>query len=114
MVTFGINYDGTIISDDTTAQGMIDPIHYRKPSIAPSDMIFYRGNEFPAWNTHLLIGALNGVHLNKTMYQNNNLKDEQRLFPDAGRLRSFDVDKDGVIYLAFETPHRILKLSRLK
>ena len=29
------------------------------PSIAPSDLIFYYGNEFPEWNGDILVTSLN-------------------------------------------------------
>ncbi len=113
LVTLGINYDGTIISPDSSLEGMIDPIHFWTPSIAPSDMLFYRGDEFPAWQNHLLIGALRGAHLNKTIFAGAELIEEKRLYPDSGRLRSLDIDENGVIYLAYEHPHRILRLRRI-
>ena len=35
LATFGIDYDGSIISKDTTLAGAQDPINYWNPSIAP-------------------------------------------------------------------------------
>jgi glucose/arabinose dehydrogenase len=35
VVTYGIDYDGTTISDKTKKPGIEDPIYYWVPSIAP-------------------------------------------------------------------------------
>jgi glucose/arabinose dehydrogenase len=38
VVTYGIDYDGTTISDKTQKPGIEDPIYYWVPSIAPCGM----------------------------------------------------------------------------
>ena len=48
-ITYGIDYDGTIISEKTHEEGMAQPLHYWDPSIAPSGMAFYTGDRFPEW-----------------------------------------------------------------
>ncbi len=40
LVTYGINYDGSIISESTEAPGIESPFLYWLPSIAPSGMTF--------------------------------------------------------------------------
>ena len=37
---------------------MEQPIHYWTPSIAPSGMMFYKGNKFPKWKDSFFISAL--------------------------------------------------------
>jgi len=48
-ITYGIDYDGSIISEKTHMEGMAQPLHYWDPSIAPSGMAFYTGDAFPDW-----------------------------------------------------------------
>ena len=38
IITYGINYSGTIITDKTSMDGMEQPLYYWVPSIAPSGM----------------------------------------------------------------------------
>ncbi|MEM6534652.1 MAG: PQQ-dependent sugar dehydrogenase [Pseudomonadota bacterium] len=59
-VTYGINYDGTIISNETTGPGFEDPAYNWVPSIAPSGMDLVTSPSFEYWAGDLLIGALNG------------------------------------------------------
>lgn len=59
-ITYGINYDGTIITDETEAPGMEQPIVKWVPSIAPSGMDVVRTPTFSDWQGDLLIGAMNG------------------------------------------------------
>ncbi len=59
-ITYGINYDGTIITDQTEAPGMEQPAHKWVPSIAPSGMALVQTAGFEDWHGDLLIGAMNG------------------------------------------------------
>lgn len=59
-ITYGINYDGTIITDDTEAPGMEQPNVKWVPSIAPSGMAIVETNGFEDWSGDLLIGAMDG------------------------------------------------------
>src|SRR3546814_20752055 len=52
-ITYGIDYSGAIISDETAAPGMEQPVAYWVPSIAPSGMAFYGGEAFPEWRGDL-------------------------------------------------------------
>ncbi|WP_084420287.1 PQQ-dependent sugar dehydrogenase [Henriciella litoralis] len=59
-ITYGVNYDGTIITEETSAPGMEQPVTKWVPSIAPSGMALVSGDEFSDWSGDLLIGAMNG------------------------------------------------------
>ena len=59
-ITYGINYDGTIITDETEAPGMEQPIVKWVPSIAPSGMAIVETSGFEEWIGDLLIGAMDG------------------------------------------------------
>ena len=59
-ITYGINYDGTIITDDTEAAGMEQPNVKWVPSIAPSGMAIVETTGFEDWTGDLLIGAMDG------------------------------------------------------
>ena len=59
-ITYGINYDGTIITDQTEAAGMEQPAVKWVPSIAPSGMTVVDSAGFEDWSGDLLIGAMDG------------------------------------------------------
>jgi glucose/arabinose dehydrogenase len=59
-ITYGINYDGTVITDQTEAPGMEQPVVKWVPSIAPSGMALVTTPTFSDWSGDLLIGAMNG------------------------------------------------------
>jgi glucose/arabinose dehydrogenase len=59
-ITYGINYDGTIITDETEAEGMEQPAVKWVPSIAPSGMTVVQTAGFEDWTGDLLIGAMDG------------------------------------------------------
>lgn len=59
-ITYGINYDGTVITDETEAPGMEQPAVKWVPSIAPSGMAVVQTAGFEDWSGDLLIGAMDG------------------------------------------------------
>lgn len=59
-ITYGVNYDGTIITDQTEAPGMEQPVVKWVPSIAPSGMTLVNTPGFEAWQGDLLIGGMSG------------------------------------------------------
>ena len=58
LVTFGINYDGTKVSDLTSRADLESPLAYWVPSIGPSGLVFYSGNKFPAWRGNAFVGGM--------------------------------------------------------
>jgi len=101
LVTFGIEYDGSIISERTSAPGLADPVHKWVPSIAPSSLASYEGDIMPSeWTGNFLVGALAGEQLARLVLENGLVTSEQRLLHHViGRIRNVSVGPDGYIYL---------------
>ncbi|MEL6860088.1 MAG: PQQ-dependent sugar dehydrogenase [Pseudomonadota bacterium] len=76
-ITYGINYDGTIITEETEAPGLEQPAVKWVPSIAPSGMAVVETAGFDDWSGDLLIGAMNG--------------------PSGQKLVRVDIGEDGTI-----------------
>ena len=105
LATFGINYDGTIISNDTTIVGAEDPVYHWTPSIAPCGMNFYFSNAIPDWSGSLFLGALADRHLNRIEISNDNkVIFEERLFKTMARFRQVIQGEDGWLYFITESP----------
>lgn len=59
-VTYGINYDGTVITPETEAAGFTPPETYWVPSIAPSGLTMLTSDVYPGWKGDLFVGGMNG------------------------------------------------------
>lgn len=100
VVTYGINYVGTKIAEKGDAPGMEAPILYWVPSIAPSGMAFYTGDQFPEWRGNLFVGALVKQHLRRVVLEGNKVVAQEELLGDLGhRIRDVRVGPDGLLYL---------------
>ncbi len=101
VITYGANYGtGTKIGEGTHKQGMEQPIYHWTPSIAPSGMTFYSGDEFPQWRGNLLVGSLKFGLLVRLVIENNQVIHEERLLNKRyGRIRDVRQGPNGLIYL---------------
>ena len=102
IITYGINYHGTKITDKTSLQGMEQPLHYWDPSIAPSGMAFITTDIYPNWKGNLLVGSLKFQYLDRCVLKNNQVVSEERLLDNIGRVRSVNQGPDGYIYVGVE------------
>jgi glucose/arabinose dehydrogenase len=99
-VTYGIDYSGVPITSKTTMEGVTDPLHYWDPSIAPSGMAFYTGDEFPEWRGDLFVGALKMQKLVRLSIENGTVREEEDLLEDLGeRIRDVRMGPDGALWL---------------
>lgn len=104
-ITYGVNYNGSIISDKTEAPGLEQPMTYWVPSIAPSGMAFY--------NNDLLIGSLKFRHLRYLTLKNNKVVKQTELLTDLdARIRDVAVGSDNTIYVVTDEPKgRLIALT---
>ena len=102
LITYGINYNGTAITDDKALPGMEQPLHYWVPSIAPSGMAFINSDRYPSWNGNLLVGSLKFKYMNLVILDNGKVVKEEKLIEDIGRVRTIKVGPDGYIYVSVE------------
>ena len=110
-ITYGKNYSGTKITDETVKKGMEQPLHYWTPSIAPSGMAFISSNKYGDWKGNLLVGSLKFNYLDRCVLKDNKVIKEERLLDGIGRVRSVEEGPDGYIYVGIENLG-IVKLTR--
>jgi aldose sugar dehydrogenase len=111
VITYGEEYSGAPVGAGITQKdGMEQPIYYWDPVIAPSNMIFYTGDMFEEWQGNLLIGAMNPGALVRLVLDGKKVIGEQRLVPDAGRVRDVAQGEDGAVWLITDQG-RLLKLT---
>lgn len=113
VITYGINYDSTIITDITEKEGMEQPIRYWVPSIAPCGLTMVTSDKYPAWKGNLLVGALSHQLVARVEVQDNKFVHEERLLEKIGRVRAVVESPDGYIYVATENPGKIVRLVPL-
>ena len=95
---------------------MEQPLKYWVPSIAPSGMVFYQGDLFPAWRGNLFVGALAGQMLVRLTLAGDKVAGEERLLHELHeRIRDVRIGPDGAIYLATDNQAgRILRVAPAK
>ncbi|MEM6625461.1 MAG: PQQ-dependent sugar dehydrogenase [Pseudomonadota bacterium] len=100
VITYGVNYNGTIITNETRREGMEQPIVKWVPSIAPSDMVMYQGDEYAEWSGDLLVSALAGQQIRRIDLEDGAVVSEEIVLKDDGlRFRDISVSPDGGIYV---------------
>lgn len=104
LATHGINYDGTVITPDTTLPGMVDPILHWTPSIAPCGLAFVDSPRYPAWQGNMLVGALAAQHIHRVEFEGNSVVHTEKLLEGFARFRDIRTGPDGYIYVLTELP----------
>ncbi|MGI9530704.1 PQQ-dependent sugar dehydrogenase [Lutimonas sp.] len=102
LITYGVNYNDSVITENTSLPGMEQPLHYWVPSIAPSGMTFITTDNYPGWENQLLVGSLKFKYLNLVKLQNGKVISEEKLMEDMGRVRTVKIGPDGYIYASIE------------
>ena len=110
VITFGVDYDGTIISSDTAKVGMEQPVFYWIPSIAPSSLTRVTGNIYKGWQGDFLSGSLSFDSLDRLIMQGDKVVGREKLLPKIGRVRNVVQGPDGYIYVAVEKSGKIYKI----
>lgn len=99
-ITYGIEYSGKKIGDAIQQKdGLEQPVYYWDPSVSPSGMTFYSGNQIPEWKNNLFVGCLSGMHIARLVIENNKVVGEERLLTEElQRFRDVTQGKDGALY----------------
>jgi glucose/arabinose dehydrogenase len=115
VVTYGKNYDGTIISNLTEKEGMEQPVHYWVPSIAVCGMGQVTSDKYPGWKGNLMVTALAQQHVARLeLNAQGKVVSEERLLDKIARVRAIEQSPDGYLYVATESPGMLLKLVPVK
>jgi aldose sugar dehydrogenase len=114
VITYGVNYDGSPITNKREAPGLEQPVYYWDPVIAPSGGLFYTGDAFPEWRGDLLVGSLRPGGLVRLRLQNERVAQEERYRAGAlnTRVRALAQGPKGEIYAATDQRNgRILRIT---
>jgi glucose/arabinose dehydrogenase len=108
--SYGINYDGTILTEHKEMAGVENPVRYWVPSIGPCGMAIVTSDKYPSWKGNLMIGALAFKHIARVQLKDGKYTGEEKLVQDIGRVRSVGQSPDGYIYAITEGPGLLVKL----
>ncbi len=111
IITYGKNYDGTIISDKTHMDGMEQPFWQWTPSIAVCGMKFYHGKLFSPWNGNVLVASLKFEYVERIIINNGKRIGSEVIYEPGSRVRDIEIDPKGKILVALEDPGRIIRLT---
>lgn len=104
LATHGINYDGSVITPDTTLPGMIDPVLHWTPSIAPCGLAFVNSPRYEDWNGNMLVGALAGQHIHRVVFEGDDVVHTEKILEGFARFRDIRQGPDGYVYVLTEMP----------
>lgn len=112
-ITYGREYvTGRKIGQADARADVEPPVLHWTPSIAPSGMVFYTGDVFPAWKGSLFVGSLKFQLLARLELDGERVVREERLLTELGRrIRDVRQGPDGHLWLVDETEGRILRLD---
>ena len=109
VITYGMNYDGTTMTELTAKEGMEQPIAYWVPSIATCGINFYTGDLFPKWKHQLFLASLAAEQLLRIEIAAGKVVAQEVVFKDLGRIRDVITGPDGALYVLL--PKRIVRLT---
>jgi glucose/arabinose dehydrogenase len=102
VITYGINYSGTPITDKTSDPNMEQPFYYWVPSIAPSGMAFSTSGIYKEWQDNLFVGSLKFQYLERLVIQGDKVVKREKVLDKIGRVRNVKEGPDGFLYVAIE------------
>ena len=107
----GKEYSGKKIGKSAYSINYDKPLISWVPSIAVGNISFYKGKAFPEWDQNLLISASKTKMLLRLNLKNDEILEEEIIIRDEkeiGRIRDFEIDTDGNIFLISDEPRSSL------
>ena len=106
VISYGKEYWGPVaVGEGTEKKGMMQPVKYYVPSIAPGSLLYYNSNAFPDWKGNLFAGALKLRHINRiSLDDQGKAVQEERLFKKLDeRIRALTISPEGFIYFSTDS-----------
>jgi len=101
LIQKGENYGWPIVSHENSKDGLVSPLVVFTPAIAPASGMFYKGDMFPQFRNHFLVGLLKGEGiLDVTLDSNRKQIASYEKIPEItfGRIREVAQSPNGAIY----------------
>jgi glucose/arabinose dehydrogenase len=121
LVTYGKNYDGTLVSEFSSRDGFESPFIFWVPSIAVSGLSFYTGDRYgPTWKGNAFVGSMMEGrtratgHVQRITFAENGqpIQREPILAQLRQRIRDVRPGPDGLLYvLTDQNPGVLLRIE---
>ena len=112
IVSEGNHYSGAKIPTHDTRPEFMMPELYWVPTVAPSGLIFYEGDEFSEWKGNAFIGGLKSRALVRIGFNNGEPFEAER-FGWSKRVREVEIDDDGAIWVLEDgSSGRLIKFTK--
>lgn len=110
----GTEYYGAKIGKSSFKEKYNAPIISWVPSVGVGQIAFYKGDTFEEWNGDIIVSATKAEMLFKFKINNNNIENEEIILDrEIGRIRDFEINSKGDIYIILDEKNGSLwKLSR--
>lgn len=123
LIVAGENYGWPLVSEGDHYSGAKIPVHKTRPefkaptlfwvpTVAPSGLVFYEGDEFSEWNGNAFIGGLKSKALVRIDFKNKKPFEAER-FSWSQRVREVEISRDGAIWVLEDGPSgRLIKFTK--
>ncbi len=113
VATFGVDYDGSVLSDTPVRDDIVSPVFYWYPSIAPSSLSFYDDEAFPKWRGDVFVTTLASQRLLRFELIGDRIVRQEALLGELDlRLRNVEPGPDGALYILTDPDDgRLLKIE---
>jgi len=99
-ITYGREYATNREIGGFEQEGMEQPVTYWDPSIAPSGLALYDGDQFPGWRGNLFVGALAHQKVQRVVLDGETVTHQESLLADdLGRVRDVRTGPGGYLYV---------------
>jgi glucose/arabinose dehydrogenase len=100
-VTFGRNYDGSVITEETKRAGVEQPRFYWVPSVGITNILFYTGDRFPMWRGQLLVAGNGAMLIQRVRLEGRGTNERESIVTPVltRRFRDIRQGPDGLLYL---------------
>ncbi|WP_169578076.1 PQQ-dependent sugar dehydrogenase [Rudanella lutea] len=112
VITYGIDYNGSIVSTETQRAGMEQPLTYWTPSIAVSAIEFVTGGQFPRWQNNLLVTALKFEEIRRLVVAGDKVLEQEVLLKGYGRVRDLKIGPEGALYVLTNAPDALVRITK--
>jgi glucose/arabinose dehydrogenase len=110
LVTYGVDYSGAVVSEITSAPGIMEPVYQWTPSNAICPLTFVDSDLFTEWKYDLIAGALAYEELIHLEIENGKVINQEIILKGFGRIRDLKFGPDGALYVLLNQPDEILRI----
>lgn len=114
LVTYSTEYWGPRISEQTAGEGYVDPLVVWTPAQAPSGLVLYTGDRYPAWKGNLFSGGLISQEVRRITLDKDGKPTGQTALRIGQRVRDVRQGPDGLLYVLTDddTHGRLIRIDR--